>query len=106
MLEHTIKYLMSSKYHGYKIYIHNLSHFDGVFLLRILSKLNDDIKPTIRNGKIIELRFKYDKDEKGKYKYTLYFRDSLLLLPSSLAKLTVNFNLNNKEYSLIVSQML
>ena len=80
MLEYAIKSLMHRRYHGYKLFLHNFSYFDGIFLLRILSKLSDDIKPIVRDGKIIELRFKYNKDDKGKYKNTLYFRDSLLLL--------------------------
>ena len=97
MLEYAIKSLMHRRYHGYKLFLHNFSYFDGMFLLRILSKLSDDIKPIVRDGKMIELRFKYNKDDKGKYKNTLYFRDSLLLLlPTSLADLAINFKLDNK----------
>lgn len=36
LMETSIEYLMKRKYNGYKIYIHNLSYFDGVLLLRIL----------------------------------------------------------------------
>ena len=36
-MEKAITFLMQSKYHKYKIYVHNFSHFDGIFLL---SKIN------------------------------------------------------------------
>ena len=39
MLEDSIKYLMRRKYDNYKIYFHNFSYFDGIFLLRILTNL-------------------------------------------------------------------
>jgi hypothetical protein len=39
MLEASIKYLMKRKYDNYKIYLHNLSYFDGIFLLKIFIKL-------------------------------------------------------------------
>jgi hypothetical protein len=49
MLESAIVSLMLKKYHGYRLYLHNFSNFDGVFLLRILTKLNDTISPLIKN---------------------------------------------------------
>lgn len=38
MLTTCISQILSKKYLGYKIYVHNLSNFDGIFLLRIISK--------------------------------------------------------------------
>jgi len=55
MIKVAIQSLMFRKYNGYKIYLHNFSHFDGVFLLKIISELSDDIKPIIRDNKIINI---------------------------------------------------
>jgi DNA polymerase type B, organellar and viral len=93
MLEESIKYLMRRKYDKNKIYLHNFSYFDGIFLLRILSKLTKDIKPIIRDGRLIDIKFTYYVE---KSKYTLYFRDSYLILPSSLRKLAINFQVESK----------
>jgi hypothetical protein len=95
MLKNAIKYLMKPKFHNYKIYIHNFSFFDGIFLLRILSEMtNNTIKPIFRDGRIIELKFPFFTSSNNKV--NLYFRDSLLLLPSSLKDLAINFNVTNK----------
>src|SRR5882757_676034 len=90
MLIESVKFLMKRKYSGYKIYLHNFSNFDGIFLIRILSTLSDNIKPIIRDHRIIDLKFKFDN------KYILYFRDSYLMLPTSLKKLAIQFNVENK----------
>ena len=91
MLQESVSYLMKRKYHQYKVYLHNFSHFDSIFLIRILSSLTDKIKPIIRDGRIIDLKFSF-----GSNNYILYFRDSYLLLPSSLKKLANNFNVESK----------
>jgi len=93
MLKDAIYYLMRKKYHQYKVYVHNFSHFDGVFLLGVLSSLSNNIRPIIRDGRIIDLSFSFGE---GKTKYKLYFRDSCLLLPDSLSKLAINFKVINK----------
>lgn len=85
MLKDSIKYLMKRKYDNHKIYLHNFSRFDAVFLLTVMTDLTDKVSPIMRDGKYIDLRLAFAG------KYTLYFRDSLLLLPSSLRKLTKNF---------------
>lgn len=59
MLERAILDLMIRKYSGYRVYLHNFSQFDSIFLLRILSNLSEYIKPIIRDGRIINLRVKY-----------------------------------------------
>lgn len=91
MLISCIKSLMKRKYHGKKIYIHNFSNFDVVFLFNVLCELSEDIKPIINDGNFIDIKFKFFS---GKYK--LYFRDSLLMLPSSLRKLTKSFDVEDK----------
>lgn len=98
MLISSVKYLMKSKYHNYKVYIHNFSHFDAIFLIRILSSLTDVIRPIIRENRIIDLKFKFKAQMQisGHTYYSIYFRDSYLLLPLSLQKLAINFEVENK----------
>ena len=94
MLKLSLKYLMRPKYHNYKVYIHNFSFFDAIFLIRIFSELTDmPIKPIIRDGRIIDLKFSFYFNGTN---FNLFFRDSYLLLPSSLRKLAINFNVENK----------
>lgn len=38
MIVYALSSIIKSKYHGYSVYIHNLSKFDGVFILNILKK--------------------------------------------------------------------
>jgi len=91
LLINAINSLLIDKYNNYKIYIHNLSSFDGIFLLRILAKLNNTkLIPIIKDDKMIALTLKF-----GKNKIT--FHDSMLLLPSSLDKLSKAFNVINKK---------
>jgi hypothetical protein len=94
LLKSSLVYLMRPKYHNYKVYIHNFSFFDAIFLLRIFSELTIfPIKPIMRDGRIIDLKFSFDFNDT---KFSLFFRDSYLLLPSSLRKLAINFNVENK----------
>lgn len=94
MLKTAIRFLMKPKYHDYKIYLHNFSFFDSIFLLKFLSELTDiKILPIIRDGRIIDLKFSFYIFNN---KINLYFRDSYLLLPSSLKKLALNFKVSNK----------
>lgn len=95
MIKASIKYLMVRKYNGHKVYIHNFSYFDSVFILKILSELGIFTKPIIKNNKYIDICFKFKTNESNT-DYVLYFRDSYLLLPSSLAKLAKNFNTESK----------
>lgn len=96
MLESAIRSIMRRKYNGYRVYLHNFSRFDGVFLLKVLALLSDDVTPIIREDRIIELRLKYGLDKKGKYQYQLIFRDSYLLLSHSLKDLTNTFQVDRK----------
>lgn len=60
MLSSAISYLLKRSYDGYKVYIHNLSHFDGIFLFRILSNYENSIlTPVMKDGKMISLRFSW-----------------------------------------------
>jgi hypothetical protein len=87
--------LCDKKYHGHIIYVHNLSYFDGIFLLKRLSKLgNTKLEPILKEGKMIQLKLKFDKH------YIILSaggRDSMLLLPLSLRKLAIAFNVTLKS---------
>lgn len=91
LLTASVKSLMQRKYNGYKVYLHNFSNFDGVFLLNILTGLSNKITPIINDSKFIDILFYF---KEGKYK--LHFRDSLLMLPASLRKLSKAFNVTDK----------
>ncbi len=90
MLKASILYIMKRKYHNHRVYLHNFSKFDAVFLLRVMTDLCEHIKPTLRNGQFLNLKLTFAK------KYNLFFRDSLLLLPGSLRSLAKNFDVENK----------
>lgn len=92
MLENAIKSLMRKEYNGYKVYLHNFSYFDGIFLLSIITSLSPNVNILIRDGKIIDLKVNYGNKNK------IYFRDSLLMIPMSLDKAAKSFNVENKGY--------
>ncbi|WP_216699515.1 DNA polymerase, partial [Actinotalea ferrariae] len=95
MIKKAILFLVQRKYNNYKIYFHNFSSFDSIFLLNNLIQVANLVKPIIRDGKIIELRAEFNYNDNKKT--VIVFRDSLLLLPSSLAKLAINFNCGKKQ---------
>lgn len=89
MIIQSIKDLMIKKYDNYKIYIHNLARFDGIFLLRILVNLGE-CNPIIHKDKLIQIGFRY-KD------YDITFRDSKQLLLQSLRDLAKSFGVNTQK---------
>ena len=97
LLKESITYLLQRKYNGFKVYIHNFSKFDAVFMLRIMAKMTTcEVKRCLkRDSKIIDIKLSYNLE--AKRNYSIYFRDSLLLLPSSLKKLGENFNVEIKK---------
>src|SRR5918911_5780051 len=81
LLNRVMTDLSIKKYDNYKIYLHNFSKFDGIFLLKALCNINNSIvDPIIHDGKLISIQFSYKN-------IILHFRDSYLLLLSSLKKL-------------------
>lgn len=91
--------LVIDKYDGYKVYAHNLSNFDSIFMLDILNKhFNINI---IRNkGRIISIKISKtitDKLLKKEKVIKLTFYDSYQLLPSALRKLAIAFNTNTQK---------
>jgi hypothetical protein len=83
MIIDCIKDIMVRKYDNYQVYTHNLSGFDGIFLLKILVELGK-VKPLIHNEKIITIGFKYNN-------YDITFKDSKQLLLISLRNLAKAF---------------
>jgi hypothetical protein len=92
MLKTAFQQLLKSKYDNHKIYFHNLSHFDGVYILNVLSDLsNTQLSISRHDGKIINLQLSFG------LKYNIHFRDSLLMMPLSLKQLTQSFKVDNKD---------
>jgi hypothetical protein len=56
MLITAIKSIVCKKFDNFKVYIHNMSGFDGIFLLKILAEIGF-VKPIIHNDKIISIIF-------------------------------------------------
>ena len=75
-------------------YAHNLSNFDGIFLMKYLEELGE-IKPLIHNGKLISVTLKLNASLGEAYAgKTIIFKDSYLLLPLSLRNLCIAFGVN------------
>nr|WLF85175.1 hypothetical protein [Amanita phalloides] len=93
------------KYNKYVLYAHNMSTFDGIFIIEALLEAtiaaenpNCRIKPIIKENKIISVGIDYGWDEEiGRFRYHLDIHDSLLLLLSSLEKLSNTFLSDNPE---------
>lgn len=88
--------IMKRKYDYYKIYIHNFSYFDAIFLIDSLSSLGE-IKPVFRDTKILKITFKYKINENDKRICRLIFYDSNLIFQASLRKLSKSFTIENKK---------
>lgn len=69
------------------VYAHNLSGFDGIFLMKHLLSFGT-VEPLLFNNKLMSIKFKTDS---GK---TVVFKDSYLLLPLSLRTLCSAFNIS------------
>ena len=81
-----LRSILSRKYNGYNVYMHNMAKFDIIFLLKHLLKLGN-VSPIIHNGRIISINLNFGKN----LEYRLQFKDSYLILLASLAKLTKGF---------------
>jgi len=89
MIQNIVNLICIRKYRNYKIYLHNFSKFDGYFLVKYLAKIGT-CDPIIHNGRIINLKFSYNN-------YSITFKDSYLLLPSSLRKLCKSFSIKSPK---------
>ena len=87
--------LMHEKFHGFHIYLHNFARFDSAFLIPKLVKYGE-VKPFLRDGKIIFLEFCFNFDGRP---CKITFNDSFLILPYSLRKLCMSFEIKqHKSY--------
>jgi len=68
------------------IYAHNLSGFDGIFLMKHLLSFGK-VEPLLFNGKLMSIKLVTPSGR------TITFKDSYLLLPLSLRKLCKAFNI-------------
>ena len=114
MLKTSILFILKRKYNKHRVYLHNFSYFDGIFLMKIISSVveSKNIKPVIRDGRIINLKVEFESknkdldeksktsNEKNKKKYSVELRDSYLLLTTSLEKLGKTFAVNNDQLEL------
>ena len=86
LLKTVMQDLCIKKYENYKIYLHNFSKFDGIFILKALINIENSLVDTIiHKGKLISIQFYFND-------HIIHFRDSYLLLPSYLSKLCNSFN--------------
>nr|YP_009487185.1 hypothetical protein [Russula compacta]AWB36087.1 hypothetical protein [Russula compacta] len=90
MLISALKSILIRKYNGYKIYLHNLSKFDIIFLFKYLIKLGT-VKPIIHNNRIISINLNYGEN------YHVQFKDSYLILLDSLLKLAKSFKVETQK---------
>jgi hypothetical protein len=81
------------------IYAHNLAGFDGIFLMKYLLEYGK-VEPLLHNGKLISIKLKIKimstENSKSEEK-TIIFKDSFLLLPLSLRKLCLAFNIETSK---------
>ena len=100
MILNCLNKLIIKKYDGYKVYVHNLSNFDSLFLLDILQN-NFDISLIRNKGRLISMKISktvpslLHKDKVSVISLTFF--DSYQLLPSSLRKLALSFNTSQKK---------
>lgn len=75
------------------VYAHNLSGFDGIFLLNQLIKFDASrVEPVLFNGKLMAIKYKADDR-------IIIFKDSYLLLPMALRSLCKSFGISySKSY--------
>ena len=86
--------LLNTKQSVINIYAHNLSGFDGIFIMKHLLNYGK-VEPIIFNGKIISIKIKLNVI--GHVGKTIIFKDSMLLLPQSLRKLCIAFGVTTPK---------
>lgn len=92
MMEACFKKLFLRKYNKFSVYIHNLTKFDIIFILKYLIK-HVSVNPLIHNGRIIQLEISYGPENQ----YKINMKDSYLILLSSLEKLGINFGVQKQK---------
>jgi len=97
-MANAFKTLLRRKYNYKKIYVHNLSNFDAIFIIDVLSSIGD-VRIIKRGGRILSLDFtgKIINKNGKESKINLTFRDSMLLLSGSLDNLSKSFDVRDKK---------
>jgi hypothetical protein len=95
MIRASILSLCRFKYQNYLVYVHNFAKFDGVFLFKELAKLGD-VNILMNKGRLISIELEY-RDPKWENSVKFIFRDSYLIIPDSLKKLAINFNVETQK---------
>jgi len=75
-----------------KVYIHNFSNFDYMFLIDVLFK-NFKVKPYFKDNKVINLVYHHKDNDKTK----IHLFDSYLILPSSLRTLAIKYKVADQK---------
>lgn len=109
-IEQFFMQFIQPKYHKFTLYAHNLSGFDGILILESLVYLSErcgfKIEPIIRDNKIISIKIKFGKMKDNRYRYYIVFHDSLLILLTSLEKLSKTFLKDHPDMQKIKNQKL
>ena len=108
LLQRAFEYLLKKENNRAIVYMHNLAGFDFIYIFKYLEKNGYYVRPLFKEvNTIIELKVgrpiqenKKNESPKGKRKKpacTVTFRDSYLILPENLQKLTEICNVQNKK---------
>ena len=81
-------------YSRHIVYVHNLRHYDSIFILNCLLTDEFKLKPVYKDGKLYSLKISGNID--GKYRNIILY-DSLLLLPGTLRILAKKFNVKTQK---------
>jgi hypothetical protein len=73
-----------------KVYIHNFSNFDYMFLIKVLFE-NFSVIPNFKDNKVINLIYHYKENKK----YKIEMLDSYLILPASLRTLGLKYKVQD-----------
>ncbi len=90
-----VKHCIHNSFKEYHVYAHNLGAFDGILLFHHLYQFGE-VSPLFNNGKLMSSKLVIEKNNKifnNEHKITIVFKDSFLMLPMSLRKLCVAFNI-------------
>ena len=95
MIKNALMILIKTKYHLAKIYVHNLSNFDGIFLISMLADIpNTKLTPIMKDGRMYNLRLSWKAEKSNKYgnfsyyghKCSNYCRNSIINIRRSKMK--------------------
>jgi hypothetical protein len=91
MLISAIKSILISKYNKYIVILHNFSYFYGILIFKTLISLGIRHDLIQKEGRLIDTKIYFGN------KCEISFRDSYLMLPSSLDSLAKSFGISNKS---------